>query len=160
VHAPGALRGTSARPWHLLISSLGLQPFPPSSVRLRTRYCHTYSLLYHPLPSTLLVTHARLACSLPYTWAIALHSNRSYTLTGGSRQQAEGFALEQFHDPPFLPRTTAYTAKQVHQQTPGRSHPHNGVGIRIRSSTLPRTIAYAAEQLHQQTLADRIRLRW
>src|ERR1700733_10054013 len=80
----------------------------------------------------------------------ALHLNRS-TLLGGSRQQAEGFALEQFHDPPFLPRTIAFTAtQQVHQQTPGRSHPHNGVGIWIRSSTLPRTIAYAAEQLYQQ----------
>jgi len=80
----------------------------------------------------------------------ALHSNRSYTLLGSSRQQAEGSALEQFHDPPFLPRTTAYTTEQVHQQTPSKSHPHNGVRIRIRSSTLPRTIAYAAEQLHQQ----------
>src|SRR6266481_4065810 len=32
----------------------------------------------------------------------ASHSNRSYTLPGGSRQQAEGFALEQFHNPPFF----------------------------------------------------------
>ena len=30
-------------------------------------YCHTYSLPYRPLPLTLLVIHARLACSLPYT---------------------------------------------------------------------------------------------
>jgi hypothetical protein len=43
----------------------------------------------------------------------------------------------------FLPRTIALTAtQQVHQQTPGRSHPHNGVGIWIRSSTLPRPIAF------------------
>src|SRR6266567_9473306 len=47
----------------------------------------------------------------------------------------------------------AYTAtEQVHQQMPGRSHPHTRlVGIRIRSSTLPRTIAFTAtEQVHQQ----------
>jgi hypothetical protein len=56
----------------------------------------------------------------------ASHSNRSYTLPGGSRQQAEGFALEHFTILHFLPRTIAYTAKQLHQQASGRSHPHNG----------------------------------
>ena len=89
------------------------------------------------------------ACLLPTVHlGNALYSNRSYTLLGGSRQQAKGFAFEHFTILYFLPRTIAYTAKQLHQQASGRSHPHNGFGIRIRSSTLPRTIAYAAEQLH------------
>ena len=55
----------------------------------------------------------------------ALYSNRSYTLPGGSRQQAEGFALEHFTILHFLPRTIAYAAEQLHQQVSGRSHPHN-----------------------------------
>ena len=43
------------------------------------------------------------ACLLPtiHPGNTALHSNRSYTLAGGSLQQAEGCALEQNHDPPF-----------------------------------------------------------
>ena len=52
-----------------------------------------------------------------------------------------------------LPRTISFTAtEQVHQQKPGRSHPHTRlVGIRIRSSSYPRTIAFTAtEQVHQQ----------
>ena len=40
----------------------------------------------------------------------ALYLNQ-FTLLGGSRQQAEGFALKQFYDPLFLPRTTTYTAR-------------------------------------------------
>ena len=44
-------------------------------------------------------------------------------LPGGSRLAA-GSSI--FHDPPLLPRTIAYTAKQLHQQASGRSHPHNG----------------------------------
>ena len=128
-----------------------MQPFPPHRFVSVSGYCLP-SLPYRPLPSTL--RDPCSACLLPtvHLGNTASHSNRSYTLPGGSRQQAEGFALEQFHDPPFLPRTIAYTAEQVHQQTPGRSHPHNGVGIRIRSSTLPRTIAFTAtQQVHQQT---------
>src|SRR6266568_8500765 len=93
-----------------------------------------------------------LGLPAPYRtpWQYALHSNRSYTLAGGSRLAA-GSSI--FHDPPLLPRTIAYTAtEQVHQQMPGRSHPHIWlVGIRIRSSTLPRTIAFTIiEQVHQQ----------
>jgi hypothetical protein len=44
------------------------------------------------------------ACLLPtvHLGKHASHLNRSYTLPGGSWQQAEGFALEQFHDPPFF----------------------------------------------------------
>jgi hypothetical protein len=90
-----------------------------------------------------------LGLPAPYRtpWQYALHSNRSYTLSGGSRLAAGSSIFTILH---FLPRTIAYAAEQLHQQTSGRSHPHNGVGIRIRSSTLPRTIAYAVEQLHQQ----------
>src|SRR6266404_1703307 len=59
----------SARPWHLLIAPLGLQPFPP----------HRFVSVLRLLPTLITissssinspVTHARLACSLPYTWAI------------------------------------------------------------------------------------------
>ena len=49
---------------------------PPPSVRLSLllRRLLPTSLPYRPLPSTPYVTHARLACSLPYTWAILPHS--------------------------------------------------------------------------------------
>src|SRR6266702_313580 len=79
----------------------------------------------------------------------ALHSNRSYTLAGGSRLAA-GSSI--FHDPPLLPRTITYIAtEQVHQQTPGRSHPLITVNWNTDQVLyLPRTIAYTAEQLHQQ----------
>ena len=136
---------------HPLYTPQAYSLLPPPSIRLSPvlGYCLPYYhiVLFHRLPCDLYS-----ACLLPtiYLGDIASHSNRSYTLPGSSRQQAEGFALKHFTILHFLPRTIAYTAKQLHQQTPGRSHPHNGVGIRIRSSTLPRTIAYAAEQLHQQ----------
>ena len=59
----------SPRPWHLLIS-LGLAALPSSSVRLSlcpqaTAYLITISSSSIDSP----VTHARLACFLPYTWA-------------------------------------------------------------------------------------------
>ena len=107
-------------------------------------------LSYRPLSSTPCDLCSAYLLPTVHLGNTALYLNRS-TLLGGSRQQAKGFALKQFHNPPFFylgrPRILQ---EQVHQQTPGRSHPHNGVGIWIRSSTLPRTIAYAAEQLHQQ----------
>src|SRR6266576_2278093 len=94
----------SARPWHLLIAPLGLQPFPPHRFVSLRGYFHThyYIVLFHRLSCD-----SCSACLLPtvHLGKYASHSNRSYTLPGGSRQQAEGFALEQFHDPPFLPRT-------------------------------------------------------
>src|SRR6266702_7273238 len=64
----------SARPWHLLLRSLGRAALlSSSSVRLLYEgYCLS-SLPYRPLPSTPYVIHARLACSLPYTWQYALH---------------------------------------------------------------------------------------
>ena len=121
-----------ASPWHLLISSLKLTALPSLSVRLRTRYCHTYSLPYCPLPSTLLITHAQLACSLPYTQAIALYLNQSYTHTGGSRQQAKGqLPLSNFTILHFYLGRPHTLQEQVHQQTPGRSHPH----IRVYQNT-------------------------
>ena len=80
------------------MSSLDLQPLPPLSVRLlyegiAPTLCYSISSIlvfllfrgkltkhanhgmcqdavYRPLPPTLLVTHARLACSLPYTQAM------------------------------------------------------------------------------------------
>src|SRR6266576_3300803 len=65
----------SARPWHLLIAPLGLQPFPPHrfvSLSLYTRLLPTLiTISSSSIDSP--VTHARLACSLPYTWAILPH---------------------------------------------------------------------------------------
>src|SRR6266702_2378738 len=63
----------SARPWHLLLRSLGLAALlSSSSVRLCTRGIayptHYHIVLFHRLP----VIHARLACSLPYTLSIRL----------------------------------------------------------------------------------------
>ena len=85
VHKVGRCKGSFggcqgqplARPWHLLISSLGLTALPPSSVCLSPvlGYCLPYALPYRPLPSTPYVIHARLACSLPYTLAICLTNN-------------------------------------------------------------------------------------
>jgi hypothetical protein len=99
------------------------------------------------------------ACLLPtiHLGNTASHSNRSYTLPGGSRLAA---GLSIFHNPPLLPRTIAYTAtKQVHQQD---------AWDRIRCLTVnwntdhvlylhlgrSRTVT---EQLHQQDAWDRIR---
>ena len=58
----------SARPWDLLISSLGLTVLPPLSVRLSLSLSCTrvlpYLLLYRPLPLTLLCDLCS-ACLLP-----------------------------------------------------------------------------------------------
>src|SRR6266702_4935781 len=102
-----------------------------------------------------------LGLPAPYRtpWQYALHSNRSYTLAGGSRLAA-GSSI--FHDPPLLPRTIAYTAtEQVHQQMPGRSHPHTRlVGIRIRSSTFLGRSRMLQSSYTSRCLADRIRIYW
>src|SRR6266568_457129 len=102
-----------------------------------------------------------LGLPAPYRtpWQYALHSNRSYTLAGGSRLAA-GSSI--FHDPPLLPRTIAYTAtEQVHQQMPGRSHPHKRlVGIRIRSSTFLGRSRMLQSSYTSRCLADRIRIYW
>ncbi len=66
----------SARPWHLLLRSLGLTALlSSSSVRFSLSpyegiaYPTLYHIvLFHRLP----VIHARLACSLPYALAIRL----------------------------------------------------------------------------------------
>ena len=56
--------GTSARPWHLLISSSGLQPFLPHRfVSLYEGIALLYSLPYRPLPST--PCDSCSACLLP-----------------------------------------------------------------------------------------------
>src|SRR5882724_3774185 len=139
----------SARPWHLLIVPWAYSPslLIGSSLPLQAiAYPHYHIVLFHRLSC------ARLACSLPYTWAILPHIRTDPTpfrVVAGSKPRAS--PSSNFTILHFLPRTIAYAAEQLHQQASGRSHPHNGIGIRIRSSTLPRTIAYAAEQLHQQT---------
>ena len=75
LHCLGALRGCQgqplASPQHLLISTSGLQPFPPHRFVSVRGYCLPL-LPYRPLPSTLLITHARLTYSLPYTLAMCL----------------------------------------------------------------------------------------
>jgi hypothetical protein len=132
---------------------LGLAALPSSSVRLSHvygGYClpHYHIVLFHRLS----VTHARLACSLPYTWAKMPHIRTDPTpfrVVAGSKPRASypraisHFTILHFYlgRPRIL--QSSYTSK-----TSGRSHPHNGVRIRIRSSTLPRTIAYTIEQLH------------
>src|ERR1700722_15524321 len=70
-------------------------------------------LLYHIVLFHRPSYNSYSACLLPtvHLGNTASYLNRSYTHPGGSRQQAEGFALEQFYDPPFLPRTIAYTAR-------------------------------------------------
>jgi hypothetical protein len=60
-----------ARPWHLLIDPSGLQPFPPHRFVSLQGYClitTSSSSIDSP------VTHARLACSLSYTWASMPHT--------------------------------------------------------------------------------------
>ena len=59
---------------HPLYTPRACSLLPPPSVRLCPRLLPT-SLPYRPLPSTPYVTHARLACSLPYTWAILPHTS-------------------------------------------------------------------------------------
>ena len=117
------------------------------------------SLPYRPLPSTLLVTHARLARPLPYTWANMPHIRTDPTpfrVVAGSKPRAS--PSSNFTILHFLPRTIAYTAEQVHQQASGRSHPHNGVGIRIRSSTFLGRSRMLQSSYTRRRLADRIRI--
>src|SRR6266704_1128297 len=92
------------------------------------------------------------ACLLPtvHPGNMPSHSNRSYTLAGGSRLAAGSsiftilhFYLGRSRTPAdawqiasaytvswntdqvlYLPWTIAYAAEQLHQQMPGRSHPH------------------------------------
>src|ERR1700723_3640177 len=82
------------------------------------------------------VTYARLACFLPYTWAILPHIQTDPTpirVVAGSKPRASPSSNSTIlHFYLGRPRTLQ---EQVHQQTLGRSHPYNGVGIRIRSST-------------------------
>ena len=111
---------------HPLYTSRACSLLPPPSVRLLYEGI-AYPTLYHIVLFHRLPCDSCSACLLPTVHlGNALHSNRSYTLPGSSRQQAEGFALEHFTILHFLPRTIAYTAKQLHQQASGRSHPHNG----------------------------------
>src|SRR5580692_3868967 len=72
---------------------LGLAAFflPHRFVSLFLRRLLPTSLLYCPLPSTPYVTHARLACSLPYTWAILPHIRTDPTpfrVVAGSKPRA------------------------------------------------------------------------
>jgi hypothetical protein len=124
-----------ARAWHLLIDPSGLQPFPPyrfvSVLRLLPTLITISSSSINPP-----VTHARLTCSLPYTWASMPYIRTDpipFRVVAGSKPRAS--PSSNFTILYFLPRTTAYTTEQVHQQTSSRSHLHNGIRIRIRSST-------------------------
>src|SRR5882762_1955254 len=121
-----------ARPWHLLIVPLGLQPFPPH------RFVSLSLFPLRLLPTLITissssidspVTHARLACSLPYTWAILPYIRTDPTpfrVVAGSKPRAS--PSSNFTILHFLPRTIAYAAEQLHQQASGRSHPHITVG--------------------------------
>ena len=66
----------SARPWHLLIDPSGLQPFPPHrfvSLSLMSTEAIAYLITISSSSIDSPVTHARLACSLPYAWASMPH---------------------------------------------------------------------------------------
>ena len=103
------------------------------------------------------------ACLLPtvHPGNTASHLNRSYTLLGGSPQQAEGFALEHFTILYF------YLGRLCTLQS---SYTSRRLVDRIRITVLeyglgplplPRTIAYAVEQLHQQDVWQIVSvLRW
>ena len=79
-YIPGALRGCqgqpSARPQPPLICSSGLQP--PSSPIGSSLVMEAIAYLITISSSSIdsLVTYARLACSLLYTWAILPHTTR------------------------------------------------------------------------------------
>ena len=65
----------SARPWHLLIDPSGLQPFPPHRfVSLMSTEAIAYLITISSSSIDSPVTYARLACSLPYTWASMPHT--------------------------------------------------------------------------------------
>ena len=65
VHARELSGTASAKPWHPLISSSGL-PFPHRFVSLSEGIAIPYSTISSSSIDSL-VTHVRLACSLPYT---------------------------------------------------------------------------------------------
>ena len=110
----------SARPWHLLIRSLGLAALPPPSVRLLSTEAIAY-LITISSSSIDSLCDSCSACLLP-----TVHpGNTPYirtdpTLSGGSRLAAGSSIFTILH---FLPRMIAYAAEQLHQQMPGRSHP-------------------------------------
>jgi hypothetical protein len=52
---------------------LGLATLPPSSVRLMSTEAIAYLITISSSSIDSPVTHARLACSLPYTWANMPH---------------------------------------------------------------------------------------
>jgi hypothetical protein len=126
-----------------------LQPLPPSSVRLLSTEAIAY-LITISSSSIDSLCDICSACLLP-----TVHpGNAPHIRTDPPFQGVAGWQPAQaFSRSSTLPRTISYTAtEQVHQQKPGRSHPHTRlVGIRIRSSSYPRTIAFTAtEQVHQQ----------
>ena len=136
---------------HPLYTPQACSLLPPPSVRLLSTEAIAYLIT---ISSSFIdsLCDSCSACLLPtvHLGDIASHLNRSYTLPGGSRQQAEGFALKYFSRSSifYLGRSrilqSSYTSRRLADR------------IRITvleygsGPLLPRTIAYAAEQLHQQ----------
>ena len=103
---------------HLLYTPWACSLLPPPLVCLSLSLLSTEAIVYLITISSSSIDSlcdSCSACLLPtvHLGNTALHSNRS-TLSGGSRQQAKGFALKHFTILHFLPRTIAYTAKQLH----------------------------------------------
>src|SRR3984957_4730052 len=84
------------------------------------------------------VTHARLGCSLPYTWAILPHIQTDPTpirvVVGSKPRASPSSNCSILHFYLGRPRTLQ---EQVHQQTPGRSHPHTKVHWNTDQGPLP-----------------------
>jgi hypothetical protein len=143
---------------HPLYAPRACSLLPPPSVRLCPRVLPYLLITISSSSIDSLVTHARLACSLPYTWAILPHIRTNPPFQGVAGSKPRASPSSNFTILHFLPRTIAYAAKQLHQQASGRSHPHNGVGIRIRSSTFLGRSRMLQSSYTSRRLADRIRI--
>ena len=134
---------------HPLYAPWACSLLPPPSVRLSlVTEATAYLITISSSSIDSLVTHARLACSLPYTWAILPHIQTNPTpfwVVAGSKPRASPSSISR-SSTFYLGRSrilqSSYTSRRLADRIRITVD-----GIRIRSY-LPRTIAYAAEQLH------------
>ena len=138
--------------------SLGLAALPSLSVCLSPFRLlpHYHIVLFHRLSGD-----SCSACLLPTVHPGNMPYIRTdptpFRVVAGSKPRAS--PSSNFTILHFLPRTIAFTAtQQVHQQMPGRSHPHTKVHWNTDQVLyLPRPIAFTAtQQVHQQMLAGRV----
>ena len=93
MHARELLGIPLAKPWHLLISPSGLQPFLSLSVRLYTGILPTLLFTISSSSIDSPMAHTRLAYSLPYTLAIYL----TLYLTGVLQNRLYYFSIFSSH---------------------------------------------------------------